>query len=101
MKRKKKKLREIAKKLGVSLNVVIKAHSMLKRPLKFSLSAIADKLEEMGTYRKQYGAVKNTFQTLNPLTGRWVKFRRNPDTGQVRIVGQKKTRGPWKNVRKK
>jgi hypothetical protein len=43
------------------------------------------------------GQVSNRVQVKNPLTDRWVKI----DTSTGRIVDQKKTSGPYKNIRKK
>jgi hypothetical protein len=42
------------------------------------------------------GAVKSRAQVLNPRTGRWVKI----DTEKGGIISQKKSRGPYKGVRK-
>lgn len=41
------------------------------------------------------GAVKSRVQTVNPVTGRYVKI----DTETGRIIDQKKSDGPYKGVR--
>jgi hypothetical protein len=41
------------------------------------------------------GAVKDRVQTLNPVSGRYVKI----DTQTGRIIEQKKSAGPYKGVR--
>jgi hypothetical protein len=46
---------------------------------------------------KRAGAVKNRVQVKNPVTNRYVKI----DTKTGRIVDHKKTKGPFKGVRKK
>ena len=43
------------------------------------------------------GQITNRVQVKNPLTGRWVKI----DTTSGKIIEQKKTGGPYRNVRKK
>lgn len=45
---------------------------------------------------KLKGQIKNRAQIKNPLTGRWIKL----DTKHGGIVGQKSTKGPYKNIKK-
>ena len=49
------------------------------------------------TSRGMKGAVTGRVQVKNPVTKRWVKV--NTKTG--RIVGHKKTPGPYKGIRRK
>jgi len=41
------------------------------------------------------GAVKERVQTINPVTGRYVKI----DTSTGRILDQKRTPGPYKGIK--
>jgi len=43
------------------------------------------------------GPISNRAQAKNPITNRWVKI----DTRTGRIIGHKKSPGPYKRVRKK
>jgi hypothetical protein len=43
------------------------------------------------------GAIANRVQVKNPVTNKWVKI----DTEKGRIIDQKSTPGPYKNVTKK
>jgi len=43
------------------------------------------------------GPIRNRAQAKNPVTKKWVKI----DTRTGRIVGHKKSEGPYKGVRKK
>jgi len=45
---------------------------------------------------KLAGNISKRVQARNPVTGRWVKI----DTTTGRILAHKKSRGPWKNVRR-
>lgn len=45
---------------------------------------------------KLKGPIKNRVQAQNPRTKRWVKI----DTTTSRIIGHKKSPGPYKSVRK-
>jgi len=43
------------------------------------------------------GKTKNRVQVKNPVTNRYVKI----DTTTGRIIGHKKTKGPYKGIRRK
>lgn len=46
---------------------------------------------------KLKGFISKRIQFWNPVTKRWVKL----DTETGRILDQKKSPGPWKNIRQK
>ena len=93
---KERKIRKFVAGVGKSAKGVLDAYSWLKSPHIKAAEAVADKMSKADSGRKIRGPQRNRAQYLNHRTNKWVKV----DTRTGKIISQKKTYGPYKNVRK-
>ena len=91
-------LRDVAGALGTAIKVGCSLHTAVNSPGKALLVYLGGRLERFGRYRKRVGPVRNRAQAFNPRTRTWVKFKIRK--GRWRIMGNKKTPGPYKGIRK-
>ena len=93
---KERKMRKFVAGVGKSAKGALDAYSWMKSPHMKAAEVIADKMSKADSGRKIRGYQRKRVQYINPKTGKWVKI----DTRTGKIVGYKKTYGPYKNVRK-
>ncbi len=96
MPEKERKMRKFVAAIGKGTKRALDAYGWAKSPHIKVVESAADRMSRADDLRKIRGAQRNRVQYLNPKTQRWVKV----DTKTGKIVGHKKTPGPYKNVRK-